>query len=348
MPKPQAAPRNVRCAIIGTGPAGWTAAIYAARGLLSPVIFTGPQDGGQLTITTDVENYPGFAEVVQGPWLMDQMRAQAEHMGTEIIGEIVTKADLSQRPFRLETESGAQFLAETVVIATGAQAKWLGIESEKTFQGFGVSACATCDGFFYRNKVVAVVGGGNTAVEEALFLTKFAAKVYLIHRRESLRAEKILVERMLADPKIEPIWNVQIDEILGEQDPMGVTGVRLKSALNEDDYRVIDLDGVFIAIGHAPSSSLFEGQLETKAGGYLVVEPGTPKTSITGVFAAGDVTDDVYRQAVTAAGMGCQAALEAIRLLAEEDHHHALLTAKEIDEEFSHMPLERRKVATKS
>ena len=348
MPKPQAAPRNVRCAIIGTGPAGWTAAIYAARGLLSPVIFTGPQDGGQLTITTDVENYPGFAEVVQGPWLMDQMRAQAEHMGTEIIGEIVTKADLSQRPFRLETESGAQFLAETVVIATGAQAKWLGIESEKTFQGFGVSACATCDGFFYRNKVVAVVGGGNTAVEEALFLTKFAAKVYLIHRRESLRAEKILVERMLADPKIEPIWNVQIDEILGEQDPMGVTGVRLKSALNEDDYRVIDLDGVFIAIGHAPSSSLFEGQLEIKAGGYLVVEPGTPKTSIKGVFAAGDVTDDVYRQAVTAAGMGCQAALEAIRLLAEEDHHHALLTAKEIDEEFSHMPLERRKVATKS
>ena len=348
MPKPQAAPRNVRCAIIGTGPAGWTAAIYAARGLLSPVIFTGPQDGGQLTITTDVENYPGFAEVVQGPWLMDQMRAQAEHMGTEIIGEIVVRADLSQRPFVLETESGAQFLAETVVIATGAQAKWLGIESEKTYQGFGVSACATCDGFFYRNKVVAVVGGGNTAVEEALFLTKFAAKVYLIHRRESLRAEKILVERMLAEPKIEPIWNVQIDEILGEKDPMGVTGIRLKSALNDDDYRVIDLDGVFIAIGHAPSSSLFEGQLETKTGGYLVVEPGTPKTSIKGVFAAGDVTDDVYRQAVTAAGMGCQAALEAIRLLAEEDHHHALLTAKEIDEEFSHMPLERRKVATKS
>ena len=348
MPKPQAAPRNVRCAIIGTGPAGWTAAIYAARGLLSPVIFTGPQDGGQLTITTDVENYPGFAEVVQGPWLMDQMRAQAEHMGTEIIGEIVTKADLSQRPFLLETESGAQFLAETVVIATGAQAKWLGIESEKTFQGFGVSACATCDGFFYRNKVVAVVGGGNTAVEEALFLTKFAAKVYLIHRRESLRAEKILVERMLADPKIEPIWNVQIDEILGEQDPMGVTGVRLKSALNEDDYRVIDLDGVFIAIGHAPSSSLFEGQLETKTGGYLVVEPGTPKTSITGVFAAGDVTDDVYRQAVTAAGMGCQAALEAIRLLAEEDHHHALLTAKEIDEDFSKLTAEQRKVAAKA
>ena len=340
-------PRNVRCAIIGTGPAGWTAAIYAARGLLAPVIFTGPQDGGQLTITTDVENYPGFAEVIQGPWLMDQMRDQAVHMGTEIIGEIVTSADLSQRPFLLETESGAQYLAETVIIATGAQAKWLGIDSEKTYQGFGVSACATCDGFFYRNKIVAVVGGGNTAVEEALFLTKFASKVYLIHRREQLRAEKILVERLLNDPRIEPIWNVAIDEILGEKDPMGVTGIRL-NYVGTEEYRVIDLDGVFIAIGHAPASSLFEGQLETKTGGYIVVEPGTPKTAIKGVYAAGDVTDDVYRQAVTAAGMGCMAALEAVRLLAEEDHHHALLTAREIDEDFSKMPLERRKVATKS
>jgi thioredoxin reductase (NADPH) len=348
MSKPASAPRSVRCAIIGTGPAGWTAAIYAARGLLAPVIFTGPQDGGQLTITTDVENYPGFAKVIQGPWLMDQMRAQAEHMGTEIIGEIVTSADLSKRPFLLTTESGAQYLAETVVIATGAQAKWLGLESEKTYQGFGVSACATCDGFFYRNKVVAVVGGGNTAVEEALFLTKFAAKVYLIHRRSELRAEKILVERLLNDPKIEPVWNVQIDEILGEQDPMGVTGVRLKSVGNEDEYRIIDLDGVFIAIGHAPSSEVFAGQLETKTGGYIVVEPGTPKTRIPGVYAAGDVTDDVYRQAVTAAGMGCQAALEAIRFLAEQDHHHALLTASEVDEEFSKLPLERKKVATKS
>ncbi len=350
MPKTKAAPRPVRCAIIGTGPAGWTAAIYAARGLLSPVIFTGPQDGGQLTITTDVENYPGFAEVVQGPWLMDQMRAQAEHMGTEIIGEIVTKADLSQRPFLLETESGATFLAETVIIATGAQAKWLGLDSEKTFQGFGVSACATCDGFFYRNKVVAVVGGGNTAVEEALFLTKFASKVYLIHRREQLRAEKILVERLLNDPKIEPIWNVAVDEILGEATEFGgqsVVGVRLQD-VNSGEHRVIDLDGVFIAIGHAPASSLFEGQLATKTGGYIVVEPGTPKTAITGVYAAGDVTDDVYRQAVTAAGMGCQAALEAVRLLAEEDHHHSLLTAREIDEEFSHLSPTQRKVAAKS
>jgi thioredoxin reductase (NADPH) len=342
--------RPVRCAIIGTGPAGWTAAIYAARGLLAPVIFTGPQDGGQLTITTDVENYPGFAEVVQGPWLMDQMKAQAEHMGTEIIGEIVTKADLSQRPFLLETESGGQYAAETVIIATGAQAKWLGLDSEKTYQGFGVSACATCDGFFYRNKVVAVVGGGNTAVEEALFLTKFASKVYLIHRREELRAEKILVERLLNDPKIEPIWNVAIDEILGESNAfggLGVTGVRLED-VRTGDHRVIDLDGVFIAIGHAPSSSLFEGQLETKMGGYIKVEAGTPKTAIKGVFAAGDVTDDVYRQAVTAAGMGCQAALEAVRLLAEEDHHHAQLTAKEVDEEFSHLAPKQKRVAKKA
>ncbi|BEV09987.1 thioredoxin-disulfide reductase [Asticcacaulis sp. DW145] len=316
-------PRTVRCAIIGSGPAGWTAAIYAARGLLHPVVFTGPQTGGQLTITTDVENYPGFAEVIQGPWLMDQMKAQAEHMGTEVITDIVVKADLSQRPFRLETDAGNVYLAETVIISTGAQAKWLGLESEKTYQGFGVSACATCDGFFYRNKTVAVVGGGNTAVEEALFLTKFASKVYLIHRRDSVRSEKILAERMYSEPKIQPVWNSAIDEILGETNEFGgasVTGVRLKNVHTGDTHE-LPLDGVFIAIGHAPSSQLFQGQLETNAGGYLKVEPGTPKTAIKGVFAAGDVTDDVYRQAVTAAGMGCMAALEAIRLLAEEDHH---------------------------
>lgn len=316
-------PRTVRCAIIGSGPAGWTAAIYAARGLLHPVVFTGPQTGGQLTITTDVENYPGFAEVIQGPWLMDQMKAQAEHMGTEVITDIVVKADLTQRPFRLETDAGNVYLAETVIISTGAQAKWLGLESEKTYQGFGVSACATCDGFFYRNKTVAVVGGGNTAVEEALFLTKFASKVYLIHRRDSVRSEKILAERMYAEPKIQPVWNSAIDEILGETNEFGgasVTGVRLKNVHTGDTHE-LPLDGVFIAIGHAPSSQLFQGQLETNAGGYLKVEPGTPKTAIKGVFAAGDVTDDVYRQAVTAAGMGCMAALEAIRLLAEEDHH---------------------------
>ena len=316
-------PRTIRCAIIGSGPAGWTAAIYAARGLLHPVVFTGPQTGGQLTITTDVENYPGFAEVIQGPWLMDQMKAQAEHMGTEVITDIVVKADLSQRPFRLETDAGNVYLAETVIISTGAQAKWLGLESEKTYQGFGVSACATCDGFFYRNKTVAVVGGGNTAVEEALFLTKFASKVYLIHRRDSVRSEKILAERMYSEPKIQPVWNSAIDEILGETNEFGgasVTGVRLKNVHTGDTHE-LPLDGVFIAIGHAPSSQLFQGQLETNAGGYLKVEPGTPKTAIKGVFAAGDVTDDVYRQAVTAAGMGCMAALEAIRLLAEEDHH---------------------------
>jgi len=316
-------PRSVRCAIIGSGPAGWTAAIYAARGLLQPVVFTGPQTGGQLTITTDVENYPGFAEVIQGPWLMDQMKAQAEHMGTEVITDIVVKADLSQRPFRLETDSGNVYLAETVIVSTGAQAKWLGLDSEKTYQGFGVSACATCDGFFYRNKTVAVVGGGNTAVEEALFLTKFASKVYLIHRRDSVRSEKILAERMYAEPKIQPVWNAAIDEILGETNEFGgasVTGVRLKN-VNTGDMHELPLDGVFIAIGHAPSSQLFQGQLETNPGGYIKVEPGTPKTAIKGVFAAGDVTDDVYRQAVTAAGMGCMAALEAIRLLAEEDHH---------------------------
>jgi len=313
-------PRPLRCAIIGSGPAGWTAAIYAARGLLNPVVFTGPQTGGQLTITTDVENYPGFADVIQGPWLMEQMQAQAEHVGAEIIHDIVVKADLTRRPFLLETDSGQQFLAETVIISTGAQAKWLGLESEKTFQGFGVSACATCDGFFYRNKAVAVVGGGNTAVEEALFLTKFASKVYLIHRRDAVRSEKILAERMLAEPRIVPVWNAAIDEILGETDPLGVTGVRLKN-VNTGELTTLDVDGVFIAIGHAPASQLFAGQLEFNGGGYIKVEAGTPKTAIRGVFAAGDVTDDVYRQAVTAAGMGCQAALEAVRLLAEEDHH---------------------------
>lgn len=319
--QPDAA-RSVRCAIIGTGPAGWTAAIYAARGALQPVVFTGPQTGGQLTITTEVENYPGFAEAIQGPWLMDQMRAQAEHVGSEVIEDIITKADLSERPFKLETDSGQKFLADTVIIATGAQAKWLGLESEKTYQGFGVSACATCDGFFYRNRVVAVVGGGNTAVEEALFLTKFASKVYLIHRRDELRAEKILVERLKAEPKIEPVWFQAVDEILGGSDPMGVTGVRLKH-VETGETQELALDGVFIAIGHAPASSLFEGQLAFNSGGYIRVEAGTPKTAIKGVFAAGDVTDDVYRQAVTAAGMGCMAALEAIRLTAEEDHEKA-------------------------
>lgn len=315
-------PRSVRCLIVGSGPAGYTAAIYAARALLKPVLIQGIQPGGQLTITTDVENYPGFADVIQGPWLMEQMQAQAEHVGTEIVNDIVIKADLSHRPFRLETDSGQVWLAETLIIATGAQAKWLGLESEQKFQGFGVSACATCDGFFYRGKNVVVVGGGNTAVEEALFLTNFAAKVTVVHRRDEFRAEKILQERLFNHEKIEVIWDSAIDEVLGTADPLGVTGVRLKN-VKTGETRQIDTDGVFIAIGHAPASQLFHGQLEMDASGYLKVKPGTASTAIPGVYAAGDVTDDVYRQAVTAAGMGCMAALEAVRFLAEEDHRKA-------------------------
>ncbi len=315
-------PRTVRVAIIGSGPAGWTAAIYAARAMLQPVVIAGLQPGGQLTITTDVENYPGFADVIQGPWLMEQMQKQAEHVGTEVIHDIVVKADLSQRPFRLTLDSGTEMLAETVIISTGAQAKWLGLESEAKYQGFGVSACATCDGFFYRNKDVIVVGGGNTAVEEALFLTNFASKVTVVHRRDEFRAEKILQDRLFAHPKVEVVWDNAIDEILGETNSFGgvnVTGARIKN-VKTGETREIAADGVFIAIGHAPSSQLFDGQLETKQGGYLVVKPGTAATAIDGVWAAGDVTDDVYRQAVTAAGMGCMAALEAVRFLAEQDH----------------------------
>jgi len=315
-------PRTTRCLILGSGPAGYTAAIYAARALLSPVMIAGIQPGGQLTITTDVENYPGFAEVIQGPWLMEQMRAQAEHVGTEIVNDIVIEADLSKRPFRLVCDSGDVWLAETLIIATGAQAKWLGLDSEEQFKGFGVSACATCDGFFYRNKEVVVVGGGNTAVEEALFLTNFASKVTLVHRRDELRAEKILQERLLAHPKIEVIWDHGIDQVLGDTDPLGVTGVRLKH-VTTGETRELACAGVFVAIGHAPASELFKGQLSMDASGYLDVKPGTASTEIEGVYAAGDVTDDIYRQAVTAAGMGCMAALEAVRFLAEEDHRKA-------------------------
>jgi thioredoxin reductase (NADPH) len=319
-------PRPVRCLIIGSGAAGYTAAIYAARGMLKPVLIAGLQPGGQLTITTDVENYPGFSEVIQGPWLMDQMREQAEHVGTEIIGDIVTEADLSARPFRIRCDSGAEYLAETLIIATGAQARWLGLESEQRFQGFGVSACATCDGFFYRGKEVVVVGGGNTAVEEALFLTSFASKVTLIHRRDELRAERILQDRLFAHPKVTVVWDSAVEEVLGVHDPLGVTGVRIKNR-HSGDTSEITCDGVFIAIGHAPASELFKGQLTMDAAGYLKVTPGRASTEIPGVFAAGDVTDDVYRQAVTAAGMGCMAALEAVRFLAEEDHkasHHPI------------------------
>jgi len=318
----RSAPRSVRCLIVGSGPAGYTAAIYAARALLDPVLIQGIQPGGQLTITTDVENYPGFADVIQGPWLMEQMQAQAEHVGTEIVTDIVIEADLSARPFKLTCDSGQVWLAETLIIATGAQAKWLGIPSEQAYQGFGVSACATCDGFFYRGKEVVVVGGGNTAVEEALFLTNFASKVTVVHRRDEFRAERILQERLLHHEKIQVVWDSAVDEVLGAQDPMGVTGVRLKN-VKTGETREIPCDGVFVAIGHAPASQLFKGQLEMDAAGYLKVKAGSASTAIEGVYAAGDVTDDVYRQAVTAAGMGCMAALEAVRFLAEEDHRKA-------------------------
>ncbi|HEX7761524.1 MAG TPA: thioredoxin-disulfide reductase [Caulobacteraceae bacterium] len=314
--------RSVRCLIIGAGPAGYTAAVYAARALLDPVLICGLTPGGQLTITTDVENYPGFAEVIQGPWLMEQMKAQAQHVGTEIVEDIVMSADLSARPFRLTCDSGQVWLAETLIIATGAQAKWLGIDSEQKFQGFGVSACATCDGFFYRGKEVVVVGGGNTAVEEALFLTNFASKVTLVHRRDELRSERILQERLFAHPKIEVVWDCAIDEVVGQTDPMGVTGVVLKN-VKTGETRPLSCDGVFVAIGHAPASELFKHQLKMDENGYLHVRPGTTATEVDGVYAAGDVTDDVYRQAVTAAGMGCMAALEAVRFLAEKDHEAA-------------------------
>jgi thioredoxin reductase (NADPH) len=308
--------KHAKLLIIGSGPAGYTAAVYAARAMLEPVLVRGIQPGGQLTITTDVVNYPGFAEAIQGPWLMEQMEAQAAHVGTDIISDIITDVDLSQRPFRMKGDSGDIYTADTVVIATGAQAKWLGLPSEDKFQGFGVSACATCDGFFYRNKKVIVVGGGNTAVEEALFLTNFASHVTLVHRRDSLRCEKILEKRLLAHEKISVAWDSEIDEILGDEDPLGVTAARLRN-VKTGDTQEVDVDGVFIAIGHAPSTELFADQLETKAGGYLITEPDSTATSIPGVYAAGDVTDDIYRQAVTAAGMGCMAALEAEKYLAE-------------------------------
>lgn len=310
--------RHSKVVIIGSGAAGYTAAIYAARAMLKPLLIAGLQPGGQLTITTDVENYPGFADVIQGPWLMEQMKAQAEHVGTNIVEDIIVEADLSERPFKLKGDSGTLYTADSVIIATGASAKWLGLESEQKFQGFGVSACATCDGFFYREKDVFVIGGGNTAVEEALFLTNFASKVTLVHRRDELRAEKVMQERLFKHPKIEVIWDTVLEEIVGGDNPPGVTGVRLKNVKTDDVFER-PADGVFIAIGHAPATELFSGQLETKSGGYLVTEPNSTATSIPGVFAAGDVTDDIYRQAVTAAGMGCMAALESERFLAAQE-----------------------------
>ena len=304
--------------IIGSGPAGYTAAVYAARANLAPTLVAGLQPGGQLTITTEVENYPGFAEAVQGPWLMEQMRAQAEHVGTKILHDIITDIDLSKRPFTATGDSGDSYIADTVIVATGAQARWLGLESEQKYQGGGVSACATCDGFFYREKDIAVVGGGNSAVEEALFLTNFGKKVYLIHRRDTLRSEKILQDRLFKNPKIVPIWDTAVEEILGEDSPPVVTGLRLKN-VKTGAISELAVDGVFIAIGHTPSSGIFKGQLDMDESGYINTRPDSTATNIPGVYAAGDVKDKIYRQAVTAAGMGCMAALEAEKFIAEQE-----------------------------
>lgn len=309
---------HAKVIIIGSGPAGYTAAIYAARAMLEPVMIQGLQPGGQLTITTDVENYPGFADVIQGPWLMDQMKAQAEHVGTRIVNDIITHVDFDRRPFVLTGDSGDSYTADSVIIATGAQAKWLGLPSEQKFQGFGVSACATCDGFFYRGKQVLVVGGGNTAVEEALFLTNFAENVIVVHRRDEFRAERILQERLFKNPKVEVRWNTEVVEVTGAAMPPSVNSVTLKDKTSGKTYEQ-PIDGVFVAIGHAPATAVFAGKLDMKPGGYLQVKPGSTETNIPGVFAAGDVTDDVYRQAVTAAGMGCMAALDAERFLAEHE-----------------------------
>ena len=306
--------RHSKVIILGSGPAGYTAAIYAARAMLNPLVIQGIQPGGQLTITTDVENYPGFAEAIQGPWLMEQMEAQARHVGTEVVMDHITAVDLAASPKVLKGDSGDTYTCDVLIICTGAQARWLGTPSEEAFKGFGVSACATCNGFFYRGKEVVLVGGGNTAVEEALFLTNFAKRVTVVHRRDSFRAEKILQERLFKNPKIEVVWDSVVDEIVGDADPKAVTGVRVKN-VKTGEVTVRPASGVFIAIGHAPATELFKGQLEMKPSGYLITAPDSTATSIPGVYAAGDVKDEVYRQAVTAAGMGCMAALEAERYL---------------------------------
>lgn len=302
--------------IIGSGPAGYTAAVYAARANLSPILVTGFEPGGQLMITTDVENYPGFADPIQGPWLMEQMKKQAEHVGASLVSDYIKDVDLSVRPFKATGDSGKIYTGDTLIIATGAKARWLGLPSEQTFRGKGVSACATCDGFFFRGKEVAIVGGGNTAVEEALFLTNFCSKVTLIHRRDTLRAEKIAQDRLFANPKVSVMWDTTVEEITGDE--TGMTGLRLKN-IKTGEESTLDAHGLFIAIGHDPATELFKGKLEMDENGYLLKAPDSTATAIPGVFAAGDVADHVYRQAVTAAGMGCMAALEADRFLAARD-----------------------------
>ncbi len=306
--------RHARVLILGSGPAGYTAAIYAARAMLKPLLIQGIQPGGQLTITTDVENYPGFAKVIQGPWLMEEMKAQAEHVGTEVISDTITEVKLSHKPIWLKGDSGQEYTCDALIICTGAQAKWLNLPSEENFKGFGVSACATCDGFFYRGKKVLVIGGGNTAVEEALFLTNFASEVVVVHRRNEFKAERILQNRLFANSKIKVIWDSALEDVIGTSNPKGVTAARLKN-VKTGAVQEIAADGIFIAIGHKPATELFEGQLPFKQGGYLITEPRSTSTGLPGVYAAGDVTDDIYRQAVTAAGLGCMAALEAEKWL---------------------------------
>jgi thioredoxin reductase (NADPH) len=308
--------KHGKVVILGSGPAGYTAAIYAARAMLKPVVIEGSQPGGQMTITTDVENYPGFAAVVQGPWLMEQMRAQAENVGTELVMDQIVEVELKRTPMRLIGDSGDVYTCNALIIATGAQARWLGLPSEESFKGHGVSACATCDGFFFKGKEVIVVGGGNTAVEEALFLTNFASKVTVVHRRDSFRAEKILQQRLFNNPKITVLWDRVVDEIMGTDEPRTVSGVRLRNVKTGMQSQM-QADGVFVAIGHVPATDLFRGQLQMTPSGYLVTQPDSTRTSLPGVFAAGDVKDEVFRQAVTAAGMGCMAALEAERYLAK-------------------------------
>jgi thioredoxin reductase (NADPH) len=318
---------HAKVVIIGSGPAGYTAAIYAARAMLEPILIQGIQAGGQLTITTDVENYPGFADVIQGPWLMEQMQKQAEHVGTRIVSDHVSKVELAKRPFRLECDSGDVYVADSLIIATGAQARWLDLPSEQKFKGYGVSACATCDGFFYRGKEVVVIGGGNTAVEEALFLTNFATKVTVVHRRDGFRAEKILQDRLFKNPKIEVVWDSVLEDVVGANDPLKVRAVMLRN-VKTGAITEMPADGVFIAIGHTPASAIFSGQVDMKPGGYIKTAPYSTATSLPGVFAAGDVTDDVYRQAVTAAGQGCMAALEAEKFLAAHGEAEPRLAAE--------------------
>ena len=309
--------KHAKVLILGSGPAGYTAAVYAARAMLKPVLVHGIQPGGQMTITTDVENYPGYAEVIQGPWLMDQMKEQAKAVGTELIEDHIKSVDLSKNPFKVIGDSGKIYTADALIISTGAQARWLNLKSEEEYKGFGVSACATCDGFFFKQKEVAVVGGGNSAVEEAIFLTKFASKVKLIHRRDKLRAEKLLQTKLMNNKKIEIIWDSVVEEVMGQKDPKNVTGIKIKN-LKTNSVTDLKIDGLFIAIGHDPATSLFKGQLDMDKDGYIITQPDSTATKIPGVYAAGDVKDKIFRQAVTAAGMGCMSALEAEKFLSEK------------------------------